>query len=122
MRNTDNGDPKSMRLLGCGALTLRAALLGAAVCVALAAHVAPALAGDDDDDDEPSIEQKIIRGIMHGIADGTEKGIAASSPLVPPKLTPAARGQRQRSAEAELAEGSGRRGASRRAGGQKPHR
>jgi hypothetical protein len=91
MRNTDNGDLKSMKLLGFGALTLRAALLGAAVCVALAAHVAPALAGDDDDDDEPSVEQKIIRGLMHGIGavDGTEKGIdyRERSPLVvPPKL------------------------------------
>ena len=92
MRNTDNRDRKSMKLLGFGALTLRAALLGAAVCVALAAHVAPALAGDDDDDDdEPSIEQKIIRGVMHGIGavDGTEKGIdyRERSPLVvPPKL------------------------------------
>ena len=91
MRNTDNGDSNSMNLLGFGALTLRAALFGAAVCVALAAHVAPALAGDDDDDDEPSFEQKIIRGVMHGIGavNGTEKGIdyRERSPLVvPPKL------------------------------------
>jgi hypothetical protein len=96
MRNIDHrdakssGGPKSMKLLGFGAMTLRAALLGTAVCVALAAHVAPALAGDDDDD-EPSIEQKIIRGLMHGIGavDGTEKGIdyRERSPLVvPPKL------------------------------------
>ena len=91
MRNTDPRDPKSMKLLGFGAMTLRAALLGAAACVAFAAHVAPALAGDDDDDDEPSIEQKFIRGIMHGIGavDGNEKGIdyRERSPLVvPPKL------------------------------------
>lgn len=91
MRNTDDGNPKTMKVLRFGALTLRAALLGGAVCVALAAHVAPALAGDDDDDDEPSIDQKIIRGIMHGIGavDGTEKGIdyRERSPLVvPPKL------------------------------------
>jgi len=97
MRNTDRGeaknlgDPKGMKLLGFGALSLRAALLGAAVCVALAAHVAPALAGDDDDDDEPSVEQKLIRGLMHGLGavDGTEKGIdyRERSPLVvPPKL------------------------------------
>jgi hypothetical protein len=90
MRNTDNDEPKSMKLLGFGVMTLRAALLGAAVCVASAAHVAPALAGDDDDD-EPSFEQKIIRGLMHGIGavDGTEKGIdyRERSPLVvPPKL------------------------------------
>jgi len=91
MRNTDNGDRNNMKLFGFGTLTLRAALLGAAVCVALAAHVAPALAGDDDDDDEPSFEQKIIRGLMHGIGavDGSEKGIdyRERSPLVvPPKL------------------------------------
>jgi hypothetical protein len=95
MRNTDSGDRKSMKLLGFGGLTYgpawRTALLGAAVCISFAAHVAPALAGDDDDDDEPSIEQKIIRGFMHGIGaqDGTEKGIdyRERSPLVvPPKL------------------------------------
>jgi hypothetical protein len=96
MRTTDHrypkslGDPNSMKLPGFGALSLRAALLGAAVCVALAAHVGPALAGDDDDD-EPSVEQKIIRGLMHGLGavDGTEKGIdyRERSPLVvPPKL------------------------------------
>jgi hypothetical protein len=91
MRNTDDGNLKSVKLLGFGALTLHAALLGAAVCVALATHVAPALAGDDDDNDEPSIEQKVIRGLMHGLGavDGTEKGIdyRERSPLVvPPKL------------------------------------
>jgi hypothetical protein len=92
MRSTDSGDLKSMKLLGFGAMALRAALLGAAVCVAFAVHVVPAMAGDDDDDDdEPSIEQKVIRGIMHGIGavDGTEKGIdyRERSPLVvPPKL------------------------------------
>jgi hypothetical protein len=97
MRNTDDGNLRSLNRL-CfgtltrGAMTWRAALLGAAVCVAFAVHVAPALAGDDDDDDEPSIEQKVIRGLMHGLGavDGTEKGIdyRERSPLVvPPKLT-----------------------------------
>jgi hypothetical protein len=91
MRNMNPRDPKSMKLLGFGVMTLRAALFGAAACVAFAAHVTPALAGDDDDDDEPSIEQKLIRGFMHGIGaiDGTERGIdyRERSPLVvPPKL------------------------------------
>ena len=91
MRNTEDGALKSMKLFGFGAITWRAALLGSAVCLALAAHVVPALAGDDDDDDEPSFEQKIIRNLMHGLGavDGTEKGIdyRERSPLVvPPKL------------------------------------
>jgi hypothetical protein len=91
MRNTDDGSPKTMTLLGFGALTLRAALLGGVVCLAFAVHVAPALAGDDDDDDEPSVEQKVIRGLMHGLGavNGTEKGIdyRERSPLVvPPNL------------------------------------
>jgi hypothetical protein len=91
MRNTDESAPKGLKLFGLGAVTLRAAMLGAAVCAALAAHVTPVLAGDDDDDDEPSFEQKIIRNLMHGIGavDGTEKGIdyRERSPLVvPPKL------------------------------------
>jgi len=91
MRNTDDGILKRLKLLGFGAAAWRVALAGAAVCVAFAVHTGPALAGDDDDDDEPSIEQKIIRGIMHGIGavDGTEKGIdyRERSPLVvPPKL------------------------------------
>lgn len=91
MGNIDDSDLKSMKLLGFGAMALRATLLGAAVCVALAVHVGPALAGDDDDEDEPSIEQKVIRGLMHGLGavDGTEKGIdyRERSPLVvPPKL------------------------------------
>ena len=84
------GDLNMMKLLEFGATTMRAVALGAAVCVAFAFHAVPALAGDDDDD-EPSIEQKVIRGIMHGIGavDGTEKGIdyRERSPLVvPPKL------------------------------------
>jgi hypothetical protein len=92
MRNSDDGILKRLKLLGFGALALRAALAGAAVGVAFAVHVGPALAGDDDDDDEPAIDQKIIRGIMHGIGavDGTEKGIdyRERSPLVvPPKLS-----------------------------------
>jgi len=91
MRDTDDGILKRLKLLGFGAMTLRAVLAGATVCMAFAIHAGPALAGDDDDDDEPSIEQKVIRGIMHGIGavDGTEKGIdyRERSPLVvPPKL------------------------------------
>ena len=87
----DSGDGKSMKSLGIGAIALRSALLGAAACVALAAHVLPAFAGDDDDDDEPSFEQKIIGNLMHGIGavNGTEKGIdyRERSPLVvPPKI------------------------------------
>ena len=116
MRNTDDSNLKSVKLLGFGALTLRAALLGAAVSVALATHVAPALAGDDDDNDEPSIEQKVIRGLMHGLGavDGTEKGIdyRERSPLVvPPKLNLPPPETRQRGAEAKLAQGPRRRGA-----------
>jgi len=96
MRNTDSGDLKGMKSFGFGALTFgalswRAALACAAISVAFAVHAVPAFAGDDDDDDEPSIEQKILRGVMHGIGavDGTEKGIdyRERSPLVvPPKL------------------------------------
>ncbi len=96
MRITENGELKGMKSLGFGglrfvALTWRVALACAAIGVAFAVHTVPAYAGDDDDDDEPSIEQKVIRGIMHGIGavDGTEKGIdyRERSPLVvPPKL------------------------------------
>jgi hypothetical protein len=91
MRTTDNGELKGMKSQGFGALTWRALLLGAAFSVAIAVHAVPAFAGDDDDDDDPPIDQKIIRGIMHGIGavDGTEKGIDyhERSPLVvPPKL------------------------------------
>src|SRR5690349_4373494 len=92
MRDTDNGDLKGLKLRGYGAMKWRAMLLGAAACVALAAHTTPVFAGDDDDDAEPSFEQKIIRNLMHGIGavDGTEKGIdyRERSPLVvPPKLS-----------------------------------
>jgi len=91
MRITDNGELKGMKSLGFGVLTWRAALACAAIGVAFAVHTVPAYAGDDDDDDEPSIEQKVIRGLMHGIGavDGTEKGIdyRERSPLVvPPKM------------------------------------
>ncbi len=96
MRITDNGGLKGMKsfgfaALGFGALPWRAAVAFAAISVAFAVHTVPAFSGDDDDDDEPSIEQKVIRGLMHGIGavDGTEKGIdyRERSPLVvPPKL------------------------------------
>jgi hypothetical protein len=91
MGNSDNGGFKGMKSFGFGALSWRALLTCAAVSVAFSVHAVPAFAGDDDDDDEPSIEQKVIHGIMHGIGavDGTEKGIdyRERSPLVvPPKL------------------------------------
>jgi type IV secretory pathway VirB10-like protein len=106
MGNSDNGDLKNMKsfgfgargvgalglgALGLGAVSWRALMACAAVSVAFSVHAVPAYAGDDDDDDEPSIEQKVIHGIMHGIGavDGTEKGIdyRERSPLVvPPKL------------------------------------
>jgi hypothetical protein len=91
MRITDNGELKGMKSLGFNVLTWRVALACAAIGVAFAVHSVPAYAGDDDDDDEPSIEQKVIRGLMHGIGavDGTEKGIdyRERSPLVvPPKM------------------------------------
>jgi hypothetical protein len=77
--------------LRLGAVSWRALLTCAAVSVAFSVHAVPAFAGDDNDDDEPSIEQKVIHGIMHGIGavDGNEKGIDyhERSPLVvPPKL------------------------------------